>query len=275
MRSLLAAAVTLFALASMNNAGAADLPVKAPPPAPADPAPYNWTGFYVGGNGGYAWTDPKAFPLAATQSVAPLAGAGPLTWQADGIFPRTSNLGQSGAIGGLQAGYNWQFSSWVTGVEADLDYSSASRSWPTAGCCSAPGAAGATSNISRRLDALGTLRARFGFAADRSLFYVTGGLAVGESTLGYAAAGTNVLGSLGSTLNSTTVWQAGWTLGGGIEYAPWQHWSVKAEYLYYDLGPQSTTIASNVPALPGESWTATTTVRNNGQFVRAGLNYKF
>ena len=274
MKSLLAAVVALFVFAAMNAESAADLPVKTSPPAPADPAPYNWTGFYVGGNGGYEWTDPKSFPLTATQNVAPLAGAGPLTWQADGIYPLTSNLGQSGAIGGLQAGYNWQSSSWVTGVEADFDYSSASRSWPTAACCSV-GALGATTNISRRLDALATLRARFGFAADRSLFYVTGGVAVGESALGYAAAATNVLGNVGSAFSSTTVWQAGWTLGGGIEYAPWQHWSVKAEYLYFDLGSQSTMIASNVPAIPGESWTATATVKNNGQVVRAGVNYKF
>jgi len=56
--------------------------------------------------------------------------------------------------------------------------------------------------------------------------------------------------------------------------AVWEHWSAKVEYLYYDLGTQSTTIvATGVPM--GESWTGTTTVRNNGQLVRAGLNYKF
>jgi outer membrane immunogenic protein len=272
MKNLRGACVALFALAGINAALAADLPLKASSP-PAAPA-YSWTGFYVGGNGGYEWTDPKTFPLTATQNVAPLAGIGPLTFQADGIYPLASNLGQSGAIGGLQAGYNWQFSSWVTGVEADFDYSSAARSWQTTSCCGPAGTNTAT-NISRRLDSLGTLRARFGFASDRTLYYLTGGLAVGESTLAYGATASSGLGNLGTAYTSAAAWQAGWTLGAGIEYAPWDHWSLKAEYLYYDLGSQSTTIASNVPAAPAEFWTATTTVRNNGQIVRGGVNYRF
>jgi opacity protein-like surface antigen len=67
-------------------------------------------------------------------------------------------------------------------------------------------------------------------------------------------------------------WQAGWTLGAGAEFAPWDHWLIRAEYLYYDLGTQSTTI---VAPIGNEIWTGTTTVRNNGQIVRAGLSYKF
>jgi outer membrane immunogenic protein len=255
-----------------TSAWAVDMAVK--PPPPASPPAWSWTGFYVGGNAGYAWTEGQTFPLTATQSVAPLAGAGPLTSQFNGVYPLTSNLRQSGAVGGIQGGYNWQFDSWVTGVEADFDYSSATGASVTASCCG-PGNNAATTDIARRLDAFGTLRVRFGFATDRTLYYVTGGLAVGESTLAYAASITNVLGSLGSASNTPTAWQAGWTLGAGVEYAVWQHWTVKVEYLYYDLGTQSTTIASNVPAIAGESWTATTTVRNNGQIVRGGINYKF
>jgi opacity protein-like surface antigen len=100
-----------------------------PPPAAAA---FSWAGFYVGANGGYEWTDPKTSPIAATQSIPPLAGIGPLTFQADGIFPLTSSVGQSGAIGGLQAGYNWQANAFVAGIEADFDYSSAGRSTVTA-----------------------------------------------------------------------------------------------------------------------------------------------
>jgi outer membrane immunogenic protein len=252
---------------------AADLPVKAP--AYNAPAAYNWTGFYIGGNGGYEWTDGQTDPLTGTQSVPPNAGFGILSWQAFGIYPLTSNLGQQGAIGGLQAGYNWQFNSLVTGIEADFDLSSAKRSASTfASTIFAPFTFTGASNISRRLDDLGTLRVRIGFANDRTLFYATGGLAYGQSKLGYSAAlgpvGGVVTTALGS--NSTTVWQAGWTLGAGIEYAAWEHWSVKAEYLYYDLGSQSTTFAATTI---GENWTGTTTVRNNGNLVRAGLNYKF
>ena len=248
---------------------AADMPVKAPLPPPAPV--YSWTGFYVGGNGGYEWTKGSTFPLTGTQSVAPIAGVGVLTQQALGGYPLTSNLAQHGAGGGLQAGYNWQFNSLVMGVEADFDLSSASRS---VSAVIGPVGLSASSNISRRLEDLGTLRARVGFANGRTLLFATGGLAYGRSDLGYSLALDNGAGTGGAALNSTTVWQTGWTLGAGIEYAVWDHWSAKAEYLRYDLGTQSTTIAAASPPA-FNSWTATTTVRNNGNLVRTGLNYKF
>ena len=243
-----------------------------PPPAAAA---FSWAGFYVGANGGYEWTDPKTSPIAATQSIPPLAGIGPLTFQADGIFPLTSSVGQSGAIGGLQAGYNWQANAFVAGIEADFDYSSAGQSTVTANCCG-PATTITATNISRRLDAFGTLRARLGYAADRMLYYMTGGLAFGESRLAYAAAATSGAGNDGSGLGASTVWQAGWTIGAGLEYAVLENWTVKAEYLHYDLGAQSATVAvASVPAAPGKSWTTTTSVRNNGNIVRGGVNYKF
>jgi outer membrane immunogenic protein len=256
---------------------AADMPVKAPPMAPVVAPAYSWTGFYIGGNGSYEWTDGKTYPLTGTQAVAPNAGVGILSWQAFANYPLTSNLGQRGAIGGLQAGYNWQFNSVVTGIEADFDMSSARRSASTfASAVFAPVTFSSTSNISRRLDDLGTLRVRIGIASDRTLLYATGGLAYVQSKLGYSVALSNGLtpNTAGSASNTTTVWQAGWTLGAGIEYALWQHWSVKAEYLYYDLGTQSTTIVAASPPA-SNSWTGTATVRNDGQIVRGGLNYKF
>jgi outer membrane immunogenic protein len=250
MKYVVAGIATLVALAVSSTADAADSSAR--PPAPAVPS-FRWSGFYIGANLGYTWTDPKSFPLTATQSVPPLGGVGPLTFQANGIYPLASDIGQSGAIGGLQAGYNWQVASWVTGIETEFDLASSKRMWRTSACCSSPGTLGASTVIMRRLDALSTLRARLGFTVDRTLYYVTGGLAVSESTLSYAAAASNILGSLGSPFNASTVWQAGWTLGGGVEFAPVEHWSLKAEYLYYDLGSQSTTIASRVPAIPSES----------------------
>jgi outer membrane immunogenic protein len=271
-------AIGIAAIAALLGAPAlaADMAVKAPPPPPPPPA-YSWTGFYVGGNAGYAWADGQTDPLTGTQSVP--GGIGILTWQQNGAYPLTSNLGQRGAIGGLQAGYNWQFNSLVTGIEADFDLSSM-KGTETTSLSNVVGANtfSSTSSISRSQNDFGTLRARVGFASDRALFYATGGLAYGESKLGYfatLAVFTNgVNGFSGAGFNSTTTWQAGWTLGGGIEYAPWDRWSVKLEYLYYDLGTQSTTlVASGVPG--GQSWTATATARNNGQLVRVGLNYKF
>jgi outer membrane immunogenic protein len=270
--SLTVAAIGLLA----SQASAADLNRPAyvykavPPPVPV----FTWTGFYVGGNAGYAWSDASTFPLTGTQGIPPPAGVGILSAQNLGIYPFTSSVGQNGAIGGFQAGYNWQFNWLVTGIEADFDFASQRGSSNFAGSTTVFSDA---ASISRSLDDLGTLRARIGFAADRTLFYATGGLAYGLSKLGYSAAISNPPNNAGLGSNATSTWQAGWTVGGGIEYALWDHWSVKAEYLYYDLGTQSTTIVG-VPAPGGtlfNNWTATTTVRNNGNIVRAGLNYKF
>jgi outer membrane immunogenic protein len=103
------------ALAFSGSTFAADIPVKTPPPAPV-PA-YSWTGFYIGGNVGGGWdkrdinfspNDPLAVTLFTLGSGAP---------------PPTS-FTSSGALGGLQLGYNWQFNrNWLFGLETDLDWS--------------------------------------------------------------------------------------------------------------------------------------------------------
>jgi outer membrane immunogenic protein len=266
MKRTLLAGIALAATAWLP-AFAADIraaPVyKAPTPVAA--TIYNWTGFYVGGNAGYEWTDGTSYPLSGTQSIPPLGGFGILSAQGIGLYPLTSNLGQKGAIGGVQAGYNWQFNSIVAGVEADFDLASVKQ---TASTFASAGIFSGASNISRRLEDLGTVRARVGWAIDRTLLYATGGLAYGRSKLGYSANLSSIV--TGTAASSTTVWQAGWTAGAGIEYG-WEHWSAKAEYLYYDLGTQSTTIGTTTI---GDVWTGTATVRNNGQLVRVGLNYK-
>jgi outer membrane immunogenic protein len=114
----------------------------------------------------------------------------------------------------VQAGYNWQFNSLVTGIETDFDLSSAKGSTAT----SFSGAFGPVlvtdaSNISRRLNNFGTIRTRIGFAIDRTLFYATGGLAYGQSRLGYFATASSALGLPltfdGAGFNSTTAWQTG------------------------------------------------------------------
>jgi outer membrane immunogenic protein len=280
MKTLGTRTLTLGCLAIAALSGppamAADMAVKAPSLVPAPV--YNWTGFYIGGNAGYGWTGGQSYPLTGTQSVPPTAGAGLLTLQQFGAYPLTSNLGQRGAIGGVQAGFNWQFNSLVTGIETDFDFSGikGSTSSLTSTTFVGGGLAGAASNISRSLRELGTTRLRVGWAIDRTLLFASGGLAYGRNQLAYAAqafaAGVMPLTSEGAGSSSTAAWQAGWTLGAGAEFAPWDHWLIRAEYLYYDLGTQSTTI---VAPIGNEIWTGTTTVRNNGQIVRAGLSYKF
>jgi outer membrane immunogenic protein len=233
-RLLTSAAVLAF---SAGAAFASDLPTHKAPPPPPPPPVFSWTGFYVGINGGYA--DP-------TSSISVIPGG---SWIGDvdvaGVTAAgTDSFGLQGFTGGAQAGYNYQIGNMlVVGVEGDANYLGLHNSYAT------PVFAGKVAgtywaNGATDVDSLFTLRARVGLPVDHWLFYVTGGLAVtGEkfsqsiNYLNYttyvtlpatgAAGGANA-GSVSSTV-------ATWTLGGGVEYAFDNHWSVKGEYLYADL----------------------------------------
>jgi len=152
-------------------------------------------------------------------------------------FP-SSNFNTSGGLVGGTLGYNWQVNQIVFGLEGDMDWShlSGSGTCPVVGC-------------SVQNDWLGTVRGRFGLAFDRFLPYVTGGGAFGNIK-------TNITG-----VGSADQGRAGWTLGGGVEYAIAGPWSVKAEYLYVDLG--------NGGSIGGSTASFKTNI------VRAGLNYRF
>jgi len=148
MKRLLLASLSLMAIAAASQAVAADLPRQMPVKAPAYVAPYyNWTGFYLGVNGGYGFGNSN------------WSGAGTGTFNASG-----------GLIGGT-AGYNWQFGQAVVGLEGDGDWSGISGSTNNALC---PGGCQTSNNW------LATARGRLGYAADRWLPYVTGGAAFGD-----------------------------------------------------------------------------------------------
>src|SRR5208282_2667724 len=195
MKRILMAGAFL-ALAAGTQAMAADLPPpSAPPPrAPAMYVPttapvYNWGGLYVGINGGY--------------------GFGNSTWSTTGLT--TGNFSTDGFLVGGTIGANYQVSEFVFGVEADLDWTNITGSTSSTVCTSCQ-----TSN-----DWLGTARGRLGFAADRVLFYGTGGAAFGNVQATVPPPG-------GGTDTSTEI---GWTAGGGVEVAFAQNWTAKVEYL--------------------------------------------
>ena len=125
----------------------------------------------------------------------------------------------------------------------------------------------------------GTVRARLGFAADRALFYVTGGLA-------WASGGDDPSISWWQGTNATTgtpdlLWRRGgasgfgWTLGAGIEYAISNNWTIRGEYLYVDLGNEDSNWACTARAAscPGLNFTGRADV--NFSVARVGVNYKF
>jgi outer membrane immunogenic protein len=225
MKRILLGGVGL-ALAAAASANAADLPpappvVKAPALVPL--TAYDWTGFYIGINGGGAWGR-SSF---------------------DGLTGTLGNFNTSGWVAGGTAGYNLQYGHAVFGLEGDIDWSNVSGSAPCVGGF-------ATCQVKN--DWLGTARGRFGFAFDRFLPFVTGGLAVGNIN-------ANVPG-----IGSATSTNAGWTVGGGLEVALGRNWTAKAEYLYVDLGSFNC----------GTTCTGTTSnVDLTTSLVRGGLNFKF
>ena len=169
------------------------------------PSPvYDWSGFYVGANLGYAWSSASAG-----------ATVGGLTLDA------TQSL--SGAAGGVQMGYNWQVGMGLLGVEADFQVTSQESAF----AYSAPGI---TASGFNRLPWFATMRGRAGIVVDQWLVYGTGGLALTQMK----TSGNATLGGTPVSLDMSEP-QAGWVIGGGIETALWgTNWTAKIEYLHFD-----------------------------------------
>ncbi|MFV0279128.1 MAG: outer membrane protein [Rhodoblastus sp.] len=229
--------VSLLAL-SAGTALAADLPSrKAPPPVVYAPPPpvFTWTGLYAGVNAGAAISDRRF-------DIEPFGGSA----SPNGVA----------FTGGGQIGYNWQTGPLVLGVETDINYRGSSGS-----------SGGYYGGLGSRSGYFGTARARIGYAFDRVLLYGAGGLAYGNVEFpGSAAVGPYMLSGFG---NSGGV-KAGWTAGAGVEYAITPKWSVKAEYLYVDLGRNSANYVDIPTAMP-----VTLRSRNSDHVARVGVNYHF
>jgi outer membrane immunogenic protein len=231
MKRALFLGVSVLTLAT-GAAFAADLPARMPVKAPAYVPFYNWTGFYVGGNVGGVWSSGSGNTVAA------------------GV-PGTVSGSGSGVLGGIQAGYNWQTSNIVFGVETDIQGSSGRGSFTGIN-------GGATTTGTARSPWFGTIRGRVGYAADRWLFYVTGGGVYGQNRI----SGTTV--PAGVAFDASANYWA-WTVGGGVETALWDRWTAKLEYLY--IGNPS-----NAPTPP---LTTISSGNTNTNIVRVGLNYRF
>jgi len=196
----------------------------------------------------------------------------------------------SGFIGGGQWGANYQFNNWVLGVEGDFQGIASSNRTDTLfnrATTFVPGFAPFPTNqifaASRRLDWVGTERARIGFLLwPTFLVYGTGGLAYGD-TRASVAIGQNVFFpvrgfSPGFSVGTFRQTLAGWTAGGGVEWLFYPNWSLKVEYLYYDLGGVTIGMSPLVNSFLGGPSTVGAPfghTRFNGNIVRAGLNYHF
>jgi outer membrane immunogenic protein len=200
MKKLHLAAVALAALGATATANAADLGAR---PyygkAPAYVAPiYNWTGFYVGGHLGGAFSGSNSFNGLVLSNY-------------DAQF-----------LGGVQAGADYQFApSWVAGIEGQY-------SWLTRNNVSAVFPAGFAYNNNQR--GLGSLTARVGYSFGSALVYAKGGYAYSDYGDSLTLGGAPVAFALSSSHHN------GYTVGAGLEYMLARNWSAKIEYQYYDFG---------------------------------------
>jgi outer membrane immunogenic protein len=290
MKRLLLTTVALGVLAL--PAMAADLaPVYKAPPAPLAPG---WTGFYVGGTVGGIFTN-NSVDVATTNTANNISGnlsplgltAGPASAAA---ATGSVGTGWSSLVGGVEVGYNWQFAAtWLLGLEADIQ-GIAGSGGPSALSNVVPRDAvhfpgdnyTATISATDKVDWLGTVRGRLGFLVTPTwLIYGTGGLADGSASSSTSITGgetpntgaTNIAGA--GSLSSTRV---GWTAGAGAEYMFLPNWTVKAEWLHYDLGSVSYsngTMTSFVGGVPAFADVSSSTAKFSGDIVRGGINYKF
>jgi outer membrane immunogenic protein len=231
LKYLAAAAMLLGSFA----AHAADLTVRAPTPVPTPV--YNWTGLYVGVNGGYGWGEQDPLNLFGSR------------------FDRARFDISGGMVGGtfgaqIQQGYV------VLGLEGDLDWANIRGSGITVPAI-AGRPVGLTLDATSKVEAIGTVRARAGVAVNNWLFYATGGAAFIKET----ANGTSIAGVPCGTIDVLTScaeshWRPGLAVGGGAEWGFASNWTAKAEYLYIAAAGTGASV-------------------DHVNIVRAGINYKF
>lgn len=218
-------------LSTVALASAADLRRPAPPPPafvppPAPIAAYNWNGVYFGINGGWGW--------------------GNSNWEDETLAVTAADYDTDGGLIGGTIGANWQGGGWVLGVEGDIDWADINGS----AACSVNAIGTACDS---QIEWLGTGRIRLGMAAGNFLIYGTGGVAFGS-----VDAGTDE-----PTRDRNT--RVGWTAGAGVEAALTGNFSVKAEWLYYDLGRDAHVVTST----PDNA-----NIKETGNLFRVGLNWR-
>jgi len=234
---LLAAGGFLALLGMAAPASAADLPVKAAPPPMVAPI-YNWTGFYIGANGGCGqvrncWD----FQLVA----------GPLF--SDGCRDR------SGGLLGGQIGYRWQSNQFVFGLEAQGDWADLTSTRVSV--------LNPAFSTRARTDGIGLFTGQIGWAWDTVLLYVKGGAAVTSNSF----AVQTTLNGIDVASASSTRWGA--TVGAGLEWGFAPNWSVGVEYNHLFMGDSDHTFI--VPALA----VASSRISQDVDMLTLRVNYRF
>ena len=225
---------------------------------------YDWSGWYAGANIGGAFGPSHV-------DIAPISPGAQL--RDDFVSPRLDDS-PTGVIGGFQAGLDRQTGQIVYGVVTDFSFANV-RSHIVGPYLLIPFDFQTTDG--QQLDNLGTLRGRLGFTPwDRSLIYLTGGLAYGRASVSTFAIDTSA-DICGGTIKfciggNSQRWMAGFTLGAGWQYALGPNWSVQVEYLYYDLGKITNSMVDVLAPNP-DVFQGSAAVQ--GDIARVGLIYRF
>ena len=241
MKKILLGTVALVALGIASApASAADLAArpytKAPPPMIA--AIYDWSGFYIGANGGWGSSHDNRFFVT-------------------GGFPQGSYDATGGVAGG-QLGYRWQTGGWVFGLEAQGDWADLRGS--------APNPSVVDNTVRSKMDAFGLFTGQVGYAWNSALLYVKGGASVTDRNYQFLTTST---GALISSSGYTTRW--GGTAGVGLEYGFAPNWSAAVEYDHIFEGRH--TVAFVTPA--GAPAFGTYTSGGDTDLVTVRLNYRW
>jgi outer membrane immunogenic protein len=247
MKKFLLGTVGLAALGMVTPASAADLAArpytKAPPPMVAPV--YDWSGFYIGANAGYGWSN-RCLDVTAINGL--------------GVVDAEGCRNAGGGVAGGQIGYRWQTaSSWVFGLEAQGDWANLRNSNAS---LFFPG-----DTWTSKTNALGLFTGQVGYAWNNALWYVKGGAAVANQRWDLF----NTVTGIGLAQAERTRW--GGTVGTGFEYGFAPNWSVGIEYDYLFRVSDSNTFLT--PALAPTFTAITANTRSDVNMITARINYRF
>jgi outer membrane immunogenic protein len=247
----------------------------------------SWQGFYVGAFAGGAWgrSDATTITNCSVAGIPPGYFCSTPLGAANGLAVNTSGTGSmsgSGFTGGVQIGHNWQRGNFLYGAEADFGSFNlrgsrqASAFYPTAAGTVATTEL-YTVGSSFKTDWLFTLRARAGWARDNWLIFGTAGLAVTRLEVTTSFSDTNLPAPGASGAGTASATKPGFAIGGGVEWAISNRWTVKGEYLFVNFGKvtANATVTHPGAGLAAYSQAISTTADLSAHLARAGVNYRF
>jgi outer membrane immunogenic protein len=259
MKKFLLGTVALVAFAA--PAAAADLAArpytKAPPMIAAI---YDWSGFYIGANGGWG-SSRKCWDIVNNGGAAIVPSA------PEGCHDAT------GGVAGGQIGYRWQSAAWVFGLEAQGDWADLKGSNTSVFF-------GAPFTNNSKVQAFGLFTGQVGYAFNNALFYVKGGAAVtsdkysGSLSAPFAIPG-GPLTAAGTTFDRGSETRWGAAVGVGLEYGFTPNWSAAIEYDHLFMGNHNVTMTSTGAFIPAGAFSRTDNIRQDVDLVTVRVNYRW